>query len=273
MSVANATAERLVLAPLARRTARAHIALPGRSGLFDVLTESRVAAAVMEAIPLEPAVTNVDVDSVSPPVELQEEARAEALRLAELRRWRGRASRHGVPPGMAAAVLRAKGTSLPDGIICVYTLSLTGDDGNVPHAELVALHEPWHIPAALRTREEVRDVINAFRATRLASVERMLMAHAADRVRRITDRCAAASAAMARREAIIAPPASSVAQHLVQGSLFDQRMLRASAARMRVSSALLDEAQRRLETLLSASRLRPALSLSAILLVTSRRRA
>ena len=122
-------------------------------------------------------------------------------------------------------------------------------------------------------RDSMRDVINAFRATRLASVEGMLVAGVADRVRRITERCAAASAAMARREAIIAPPPSSVAQHLVQGSLFDQRMLRASAARMRVSSALLEEAERRLETLLSASRLTPALSLSAILLVTSRRRA
>jgi superfamily II DNA or RNA helicase len=273
MLVANATAERLVLAPLARRAVRAHTALPGRSGLFDVLTESRVAAAVMDVMPLEPAATNVEVDSVSPPVELQEDARAEAPRLVELRTWRGRASRHGVPTGIAAAVLRAKGTSLPDGIICVYTLSLTGDDGNVPHAELVALHEPWHIPTALRTREEVRDVINAFRATRLATVEEMLMAHAADRVKGITDRCAAASAAMARREAIIAPPSSSVAQHLVQGSLFDQRLLRASVARMRVSSALLEDAERRLETLLSASRLTPALSLSAILLVTSRRRA
>jgi superfamily II DNA or RNA helicase len=273
MLVANATAERLVLAPLARRAARAHTALPGRSGFFDVLTESRVAAAVMEAAPLEPAATNVDVDSVSPPLELQQEAREEALRLAELRMWRGRASHRDVPVGIAAAVLRLKGTSLPAGIICVYTLSLTGDDGNVHHAELVALHEPWHIPSTLRTCAEVRDVIHAFKAARVASVESMLRARAADRVKRIRDRCAVAAKAMARREAIIAPSPSSVAQHLVQGSLFDQRMLRAQGARMRVSSALLEEAERRLETLLASSRLTAALSLSAILLVTSPRRA
>ena len=120
---------------------------------------------------------------------------------------------------------------------------------------------------------QVRNVINALKTTRLASVEELLMARTADRVKGLTDRCAAAAAAMARREATIAPPSSSVAQHLVQGSLFDQRMLRASAARIRVSSALLEEAERRLETLLSASHLTPALSLSAILLVTSRRRA
>jgi hypothetical protein len=42
---------------------------------------------------------------------------------------------------------------------------------------------------------------------------------------------------------------------------------------VRASATLLDEAERRLETLLSASRLTPALNLSAILLVTSRRRA
>ena len=238
-----------------------------------MLTESRVAAAVMEAVPLEPAATNVDVDSVSPSLELREEAREEALRLAELRTWRGLATHQGVPSGIAAAVLRVKGTSLPAGIICVYSLSLSGDDGNVHHAELVALHEPWHIPAALRTCAEVRDVIDAFKAARLAFVEGMVMARAADRVKGIRDRCAVAAEAMARREAIIAPASSSVAQYLVQGSLFDQRMLRANAARMRVSSALLEEAERRRETLLSASRLTASLRLSAILLVTSRRRA
>jgi superfamily II DNA or RNA helicase len=272
MLVANATAERLVLAPLARRAARAHTALPGRSSFFDVLTESRVAAAVMDAVPLEPAAPNVDADSVFPPLELREEAREEALRLAELRMWRGRASQH-VPPGIAAAVLRVKGASLPAGIISVHTLTLTGDDGNVHHAELVAIHIPWHVPAALRTCAAVRDLIQAFKATRLASVERMLMARTADRVDGIRERCAAAATAMAGREAIIARSSSSVAQHLVQASLFDQRMLRANAARRRVSSALLEEADRRLETVLAASRLTAALSLSAILLVTNRRRA
>ena len=139
--------------------------------------------------------------------------------------------------------------------------------------ELVALHEPWHIPAALRTCAEVRDVIDAFKTARLAFVEGMVMARAADHVKGIRDRCAVAVEAMARREAIMARASSSVAQYLVQGSLFDQRMLRANAARMRVSSALLEEAERRRETLLSASRLTASLSLSAILLVASRRRA
>jgi len=272
MLIANATAERLVLAPLARRTARAHAALPGRSGLFDVLTESRVAAAVMEAIPLQPAATNVDDDSVPPPIELQEEARAEASRLTQLRAWRSRASRHGVPTKIVAAVVRPRRASLPRGIICIYTLTLTGDDGNVRHTELVAAHEPWHIAVDPRTQEEVRDVINAFRATRLASREVLLMADVADRVSGITDRCAAATAAMAQREAIIAA-APSVARHLVQRGLFDHRTARASDAHRRASATLLDESERRIETLLSSSRLTPALSLSAILLVTSRRRA
>ena len=273
MLVANATAERLVLAPLARRAARAHTALPGRSGLFDVLAESRVAAAVMEGIPLQPVATNVDVDSVPPPSELRNEARAEALRLTELRTWRSRASRRDGPTRIVAAVLRPKRATLPGGLICVYTLALTGDDGNVRHTELVVLHEPWHVAVDLRTQKEVRDIVNAFRTTRMASAQGMLMAHAADRVAGITGRCASAAAAMAQREAIIAPPARSVAQHLVQRGLFDQRTARASDAHVRASATLLDEAERRLETLSSASRLTPALNLSAILLVTSRRRA
>ena len=273
MLVANATAERLVLAPLARRAARAHTALPGRSGLVDVLTESRVAAAVMEAIPLPPPATTVEVDSVPPPSELQEEARAEALRLTELRTWRSRASRHDDRAISSAAVLRLKRATLPRGLFCVYTLALTGDDGNVRHAEVVVLHEPWRIAVDPRTHEEVRDIVNAFKATRMASAEAMLMAHLADRVAGITDRCAAAAAAMAQREAIIARPAQSVAQHLVQRGLFDQRTARGSDAHMRASATVLDETERRLETLLAASRLTPALSLSAIFLVTSSRRA
>ena len=46
--IADDTAERLVLAPLAKRAARARSAMPGASRLVNALTESRVASAVMD---------------------------------------------------------------------------------------------------------------------------------------------------------------------------------------------------------------------------------
>jgi SNF2 family DNA or RNA helicase len=52
--VASDTAERLVLAPLARRALRAQALAPAATHLAASLSESRVAGAIMDGIPLEP---------------------------------------------------------------------------------------------------------------------------------------------------------------------------------------------------------------------------
>ena len=87
--IADDTAERLVLAPLAKRAARAGSAMPGASRLVDVLTESRVASAVMDGdvIVHKPAAGLDLAATVAPPLSLREQAEHEARRLRAYRAW------------------------------------------------------------------------------------------------------------------------------------------------------------------------------------------
>lgn len=270
--VADDTAERLVLAPLVRRAARARRALPGRSALCDALTESRVAAAVMDAAPLELADAEVDIVVAAPRADSDLEAVEEASRLTEHRTWRRRASRRDLRQGVAVSVLRTKHVSLPNGIICVFSLSLLGDDGNVHHRETVIVHEPWRIPDVPRTPSAVRDIVGAFRAARIASLETAILERASGRIAAITARLDAATAVTAARERSISASVAP-ARDLVQAGLFDQRALRSSAARLRATSSLLSDAEWRLDRLASATDLTPVVSLSEILIVTGHRHA
>ena len=269
--VADDTAERRILVPLARRAARARRALPAQSHFFDVLTESRVAAAVMEAIPVQLASTDVPIDCMPASVDLQDEARDEALRLGELRGWLGGGNLASVSSSVAAAGLARGDGGLGDGVISVYTFSLTAADGNVRHAELVIVHDRWRAPAVPRTAAELRRVVNAFRHARGGAIEEGLGNLLAEKMTAITRRSVAASASAAEREKVVEATRREVAQRLVQASLFKgpHRQAPHTAGR----AMCLDDADQYRERIASASRLTPALDLSAILVVAHRRRA
>ncbi len=90
--IAGDTAERLVLAPLAKRASRARSAMPGASRLVNALTESRVAAAVMDGEPIlqadrEQTDAPEMLPAVVPPLSLHEQAECEARRLRTQREW------------------------------------------------------------------------------------------------------------------------------------------------------------------------------------------
>ena len=273
MLVANDTAERLVLAPLARRAARARISWSGDSGLLDVLAESRVAAAVMEGEILGPPAAAVNLDDcIRPDSKLRADASFEASRLAELRTWRGRARHHRAGAAIAATVLRARHRTLFPGVVGIYTLSLVSRDGSVPHSELIVFHERGSVIAPPRTAAELREFVRLFNA-RSASVEQAILARVDGRIQEVSDRCARASMALAAREQAIATPRLSAARQLVQGGLFDQRALRAGAARARTAATLLEETELHVDTLMSHSHLTPALRLTAILVSADRARA
>jgi hypothetical protein len=272
MLVASDTAERLVLAPLARRAARARTSVSGGSGLLDALVESRVAAAVMERETLEPPAAKVITDCIRPGPELRARAGFEASRLSELRTWRGRA--HHQPPraAIAATVLRGRRGLLFPGVVAVYTLSMASGDGSVPHSELIVFHERGSASAPPRTPAELRLVVQSF-ITRAASVEQVTLAGVDGHIQEVAHRCARASAALAEREQAIATPRLSAAKLLVQAGLFDQRSVRAGAVRARAAATLLEETEQHVDALLSHSRLTPALRLTAILVSTNRARA
>ena len=74
--VAGDTAERLVLAPLAKRAARAGSAMPGSSRLVDAIAESRVASAVMDGEPIVHADRQPDImPTIARPVLFTRESR------------------------------------------------------------------------------------------------------------------------------------------------------------------------------------------------------
>jgi hypothetical protein len=98
----------------------------------------------------------------------------------------------------------------------------------------------------------------------------MLARRLADRVKDVTNRCAAATASAAEREEIVVGCARARAQPLVQASLFGHQ--RGLLQRSRGQVGRLEDAGQYREQLTSASQLTPSLELSAILIVAHRRR-
>ena len=267
--VARDTAERLILAPLTRRAARARTALPGDSAFFDALSESRVAAAIMDGVPIQPLSPDQPLQNGAVPSHLQVEAREEAERLVFARSLIGRANHSRCCAGISATLLRNSHGRLPPGITSVYTLALTGFDGNVRHTELVVLHQDWAVPASTRSCADVRAVVDAFRKSRTGATEEFLATQMAARIGALRARYATAIRAAVERERDIAAAARSTAQQLVQAGLFDPRSHASPAQRVRPH--LLEEQQEKNGGLASATELTDSLSLSAIMVIASRR--
>jgi cysteine synthase len=91
----------------------------------------------------------------------------------------------------------------------------------------------------------------------------------APRVHAVEHQWAAAWTTRQARERALAAGAPSAAQQLVQAGLFDQRAMRASAARSRAAAVLLEDAGQRRSSLASAT-LTASLDLRAILIVPNR---
>jgi superfamily II DNA or RNA helicase len=249
--VAGDTAERLVLAPLARRVALAARHSASTARLFDSITESRVAAAVLSGAPLtwpEPAPASGDAGS--DPGELRDGARAEVRRVLERRRWRERAS-SGRPPlrrstGRPLAMVRRLGSAGPS-LVLVWRVSLHDADGYGIHEELV--------PVALSGGESEEQAREHLRRRLDGRLERIASAHQA------------ATASLDRRERAIADLIPAAARQIVQAGLFDRRALKASAIRGRATSALLAESGNRIEALGTARHLTKSFEVAAKLVI------
>jgi superfamily II DNA or RNA helicase len=251
MLVAGDTAERLVLAPLARRVALAARHSASTARLLDSITESRVAAAVLSGAPLccaEPAPACGPADSE--PGEPRASARAEVRRLLERRRWRERAS-SGRPPlrrstGRPLARVRRLASASPP-LVLVWRVSLHDANGYRIHQELVPVAVPGGAPEE-QAREHLRRDLDA-------RLERIAQAHHA------------ATASLERRERAIAAVVPAGARQIVQAGLFDRRALRAAGVRARTAGALLAESGHRIEALGAARHLSPSFELVAKLVV------
>jgi superfamily II DNA or RNA helicase len=263
--LAGDTSERLVLAPLLRRAARARSVLDGPSRVWDVLNESRVAAAMMEG-------DTVDLETVAnpsgcefPSEALRSEARAEAARLTDVRGWLASGVRDGCARGVPATAVPVRRRSLDEGVVAVYTLIIESPDGDIRHAELIAVHDSGALSRACRTRSDVRDIADVFRRTQIPKIERWLLQRTARHCDSLARQIEALDRASASRRRIVAGARRSTAQRLVQGSLFQHRSRTFEPSY--ASIALLDEMQPAVERVAG---LAVKLTLSALLFVTRR---
>jgi superfamily II DNA or RNA helicase len=273
--VADDTAERLVLAPLARRAAIARTSVMGRSRLLDLLSESRVAGAVLEGTALddpetEGASVNHGLEADPAPVDLRTEALAEAARLRAHREWTAGATAPGVSGPIAVSAIRMRRGKTPPGFVCIYVLSLAGDAGAAAHTQVIAVHaagERFRMP---RTAAGVRRLVQGFIESRGMAMHEEVSGMFAGPAALVAAEIGRAVSSLQERERGLVAAMPSTARQLVQAGLFDQRALRESGARRRAAGARADVVARQLEMLAAARRLAFQLELRAVLVATSR---
>ncbi|MFL6248295.1 MAG: DEAD/DEAH box helicase [Thermoanaerobaculia bacterium] len=266
--VASDTAERLVLAPLAKRAVRARAATTSGGRLAEILSESRVACAIMDGSALGSPPASLDPETIHAPPGLSRTAHTEARRIAELRAWMHDSARLWSGGGVAAVAISVRGGTIREGVMRVYTLSLTAEDGAIVHTELVALHDPRRIPP-LKTPDEVRRAVSALDGPGPGTPAELLHLFR-DRIQDVSDSCARAAAALSEREAVVSAPATSSAQQLVQRGLFDRRADNASHTRARTNEVIFEEMAHRVQSLTSTLRVTASLKLHGILLISGR---
>lgn len=267
--VADDTAERLVLAPLARRAVRT-AAFGSGPRLLGALSESRVAVAIMDHASLETPASPPDNDTVDTSLALHGDARIEAERLSELRQWNHGSILNALPSGVPVTAVHGRRAGLASGALHLCALSLSAPGGDAVHSELVVLHEDCDVPR-LRTATELRTFALRCRG-RFDAAQKELLNLFANRTGEIARLCLQVADRLSEREQIVSSPLSSASTELVQAGLFDGRAIRASEEQRDRDTAATEEARQHLAVLESHRHLVPSLDLRAILLVSGRSR-
>lgn len=274
--IADDTAERLVLAPLARRAAAARSSPMGSSRLMDLLGESRVAGAVLEGDSLDeletPDAFEPAVETVPAPTDLRAEGIAEAARLQAHREWIAGAAGGGVSRAIAVSHVRGRRGDLAPGVVCVYAFSLAGADGVAAHTQLIAVHLEARLHPVPSTAGGVRRLIGEFIASRERPMRQAAGNSVAGAAGLVAEQVRRAVSTLERRERGLAARMPSTARQLVQAGLFDRRAVRAHADQVRIADAQREEVDRQLAALAAARRVGFTLDLQAVLLATDRTR-
>ena len=268
--VARDTAERFVLAPLARRAARARSAAACFGGLVDALSDSRVADAVMDGRPLDPDAegTQSPAPDVAcpPPAVLRGEAEAAVVRLGMQRTWLSRSGPQRSEIPIPTTIVRLRSSALPPAIVCIYAICLSTTAGAPVYRHVTCACEPAAATGPMRTAAHARSLASAFLAAREPAVQAVVLAALA------ADLAAAAAThrhallRMRDRELAMAEALPSAARELVQAGLFDSRAVRGLEARRRSYDALLEASRARLGTLASDTELVKSVELTGILI-------
>ena len=273
--VAAGTVERLVLAPLIARAARARVSGGPAAGLLDSLSEAAVLELVMGG-ELRVAPARVTPTVPTRTLDLRGEAAVEVSRLELTRTYLARS-----PPCERSRDLQStvvcrlrRGTGqLAPGVVAVFTVSLTDADGRSVHSEAVPLHlEPWASPGpGLRTLRELSDALRRWAGEPGHGVHEELTRLVREAEARTAILQQAADSEMARRdEGLRRTPSAAAA--MVQAGLFERRALVAHARATAVRGALLDAIDARLQARERSGRLQAHVELVAILQIVRRGR-
>jgi hypothetical protein len=271
--VAADTAERLVLAPLASRAARARAAGDVVATLLDSLSESAVADLVMGD-------ARVPASFPSPPLipvhaDLRAEASVEVARLETVRSWRAKSFPAGRNRSAVPAALIRRGTSLPPGLRLLVVQTLSDADGRPVHAETVVLHlDVGHGWVAPMSSDGLRNLVREVRALveqPESALHESLAHRLAQTIERVGSLRQAARTTVELREGRlrVAPP--SAARQMIQAGLFDRRAVLGAARRRAARDAALHDVDARLERRERAEHLVGRTELAAALIIRGAR--
>ncbi len=222
--VAEDTAERLVLEPIARRAVQARRS-QGGTRLLHVLGESRVAAAVMgEPLLLSPDAAGAgdislhDFERQLPA--LTAEAHAEASRLARDRGWTAQSSAGGVSNDRPI-ISSLRSPSMCRSAAFVHDLSIRTADGARQHGEVVVVRVRTRLIQLPRSASALRLAVDRLRLALGKAVDVRVQQVADERLAEASITVAAAVERQRAREQEISAVAASAARRMVQAGLFD----------------------------------------------------
>jgi len=260
--VASDTAERLVLAPLARRAAQACATGGASTGLLARLTEPCITEAIFgeRRVPIPASRPEIPETNLRP-LDLRIEATAETARLARIRQASSRSGPSRIEPAVLTGVRRGR-SGLPTGLALVLFVTVRDSFGRFVHAEPRVVHlARWRrLVDETRTTEPPRAYSSDDRVALLAMLRgpepgwpaplrhtcRQL---ASDVLQKVEADHAGWRETELERERGIAAGTSSNSIQLVQAGLFDQRGLRDLAQRRQSRAALNADASARLSAI------------------------
>lgn len=264
--VADDTAERVVLAPLARRARRAREVAPSGGRMLELLSEAQVGEAIVtgraDGVLELPRVTLPGTDPL-----FTSEAAAEAARLNDVRR--SLSSELGTPPaegGPAVTLLERRDGCDTSAITLVYALSLVSAEGDVAHTE------PLTLAFECNTRHSARSVADSLRllqrllAEKQPAIDSLIDGRFTAITREVIPLHRTAMAGLAAREAAIGQLHTSPARDLVQAGLFDRRALRLAEAEHAADRQRREDAEAGLKAVAAAGVLTRRVTLEAALL-------
>jgi superfamily II DNA or RNA helicase len=219
--IAAGTAERLVLAPLAARAARAREQGEDTAGLLALLTEERVADLVMNGRPLELPRTMPQEPQPSSrcTIDLREEAVAEVRRIEIHRRFLQQSSASPRASNFALTARLRRRDHAPS-VVLRFRVSITDARGGLLHVDDLAVVVEIDAAAVRGSNARLRGVISSIAES--PAVREHVWSRAQAALAGVAESARLADEEIVRRQKRLTAVRVSTARTLVQASLFQR---------------------------------------------------